>query len=85
MSVCVTHKKMYTSRESAEDALIDARIKFNYSKGGGPVAVYKCEDCGHYHLTSTGTMNERLSKFLAEGKVKLHKEADYWLDKLNKR
>lgn len=75
---------MFTSKESAEDALIEARIKFNHAKGSGPIAVYKCEDCGHYHLTSTGTMNERLKKFIDEGKLKLHKEAGYWSDKLNK-
>lgn len=84
MASCVTHKKMYSSRELAEDALIEARIKFSSSQGG-PIAVYKCEDCGHYHLTSSGTINERLAKFIAEGKIKLHKEADYWANKLNKR
>ena len=85
MSGCVTHKKMYSSRELAEDALIDARVRFSYAHGRGPVAVYKCEDCGHYHLTSQGVMNERLAKFIEEGKLKLHKEAGYWTDKLKKR
>ena len=76
---------MYASRELAEDALIEARIRFNYPHGGGPVAVYKCDDCGYYHLTSQGVMNERLSTFIEEGKLKLHKEAGYWTDKLKKR
>jgi hypothetical protein len=76
---------MYASRELAEDALIEARTRFNYAKGSGPVAVYKCDDCGQYHLTSQGVMNERLAKFIEGGNLKLHKEARYWTDKLKKR
>ncbi|HEX5169176.1 MAG TPA: hypothetical protein VFW11_08365 [Cyclobacteriaceae bacterium] len=85
MSACVTHKRMYASRELAEEALIAARIRFNYPHGEGPIAVYQCEDCGQYHLTSKGVMNERLAKFIQEGKLKLHKEAGFWSDKLKKR
>ena len=66
----------------AEDALIEARAKYNYAPGSGPIAVYQCEDCGFYHLTSKGKMNETLSKQLATGKIDLQKEANRWLDKL---
>ena len=80
MTACPSHKKIFSSLEQAEDALIETRIKF----GNGPVAVYRCEDCGQYHLTSQGTMNERLASFIEEGKLKRHREANYWLDKLKK-
>lgn len=81
MLKCSTHKKVYPSAEIAEDVLIETWIKFEK----GPVAVYKCDDCGYYHLTSQGIMNERLSKHLADGKIKRQKEADDWLRKLKKR
>jgi hypothetical protein len=85
MAACVSNKKMYDTLERAEDALIHAWIKFNYPKGGGPVSVYKCEDCGYYHFTSQGTMNAKLAEHRANGKIGLNKEADYWIDKLKNK
>lgn len=85
MKSCITHKKMYQSYELAVDALIDARTRYEYAHNNGPIAVYKCEECGYYHLTSQGKMNETLQQYLAEGKIELQKEANRWLDKLNKR
>lgn len=85
MIKCVSHKKVYPTQALAEEALIDARTRFQYRKHQGPVAVYKCEDCGYYHLTSQGDMNPRLASDLAAGKIDLQKEANHWLDKLKKR
>jgi hypothetical protein len=81
---CISHKKSYSSLELAEEALIEARTKYDYAPNRGPLAVYKCEDCGQYHLTSKGKMNEKLSKHLAEGKIELQKEADRWIRKLKR-
>jgi len=69
----------------AEDALIEARGKFDYAPNRGPIAVYQCEHCGLYHLTSKGNMNEKLAKHLKEGKIDLQKEANRWLDKLRNK
>lgn len=85
MDHCVSGKRMYLTRETSEDALIEAWTRFDYSEGNGPVAVYKCEDCGSFHLTSQGPMNERLSAALASGTIQRQKEADRWLDKLKRR
>jgi hypothetical protein len=76
---------MYSTVEMAEDALIEARTRFDYRSNSGPIAVYQCEDCGQFHLTSQGKMNEKLAMHLAEGKIQLQKEANRWLDKLKKR
>ena len=76
---------MYSSFEMAEDALIDARTRFDFPPNSGPVSVYQCEDCGHFHLTSQGKVNDKLAKQLTEGKIRLQKEANKWLDKLKKR
>ncbi len=85
MKPCPTTKKMYPSLEIAEDALIEARTQFDYKPNQGPVGVYLCDDCGYYHLTSQGKMNEKLATQLKDGKIKLQKEANQWLDKLKKR
>jgi hypothetical protein len=82
---CVSGKRMYTTREVAEDVLIETRTRFEYGPDSGPVAVYQCEDCGHFHLTSKGPMNEKLTQALADGKIQRQKEADRWLAKLRKR
>ena len=85
VKTCPSHKKVYQSRGQAEDALLEARAKFDHTPNTGPIAVYQCEDCGFYHLTSKGKMNEKLAKHLAEGKIDLQKEANRWLDKLKHR
>jgi hypothetical protein len=84
MAGCVTGKKMYSSKEMAEDALINTWVKNDFPAGMGPVAVYQCGDCGQYHLTSSGEMNPALAQFIKEGKLKLQKEADYWRGKLKR-
>lgn len=85
MSGCVSGKKIYPTQQVAEEALIGAHTQFDYSKGNGPVSVYLCEDCGNYHLTSRGSMNERLAQLLKDGKIDRQKEAYQWEDKLKRR
>lgn len=85
MANCVTGKKMYPTREIAEDVLIEARTQYDYADGSGPVAVYQCDDCGQFHLTSKGVMNEKLTQYLKEGKIQRQKEANRWLEKFKKR
>jgi hypothetical protein len=84
MVTCITHKRCYQTKELAEEALIDARIRFDYSSGHGPVALYRCDDCGYYHLTSSGPMNERLADAINKGTVNKHKQAADWLRKIKK-
>jgi len=85
MKTCVTGKRVYLTQTIAEDVLIETRSKFEYSSGSGPIAVYNCEDCGYYHLTSRGPMNERLAKFISDGNLKREQEANRWLDKLKRK
>jgi hypothetical protein len=81
---CISQKKTYPTASQAEDALIDAQIRYDYTSGNGPVAIYKCVDCGQYHLTSKGPVNERLAKLIEQGKIKSQKEANRWIDKLGR-
>ena len=85
MIKCSSHKKVYPTQEMAENALIDARIHFDYATHDGPIAVYKCEDCGNYHLTSKGTVNQKLAALISNGQLKRQKEANQWLDKLKRK
>jgi hypothetical protein len=85
MAGCITRKKMYATAELAEDVLIDAWSRYDYPTGEGPVAIYKCDDCGEYHLTSSGEMNPKLALYLKEGKIQLQKEANHWLRRIKKR
>ena len=85
MIKCVSNKKPYPSKEIAEEALIEAHSNFEYKPGSGPISVYLCEDCGYYHLTSKGTMNEKLEQLIKAGKIQRQKEANQWLNKIKKR
>jgi len=85
MAACVTGKKMYATREIAEDVLIEARTTYDYAHGSGPVAVYQCEDCRQFHLTSQGPMNEKLAQYLKDGKIDRQKEANRWMEKFKRR
>lgn len=84
-TTCVSNKKIYLTEVLAEEALLEARIQFDYPSGRGPVAVYRCEDCGYFHLTSQGAMNEKLKSYLSSGKIDKQKEANRWLDKLKRK
>jgi hypothetical protein len=82
---CSSHKKVYATKEIAEDALIEAHIQFAYANGSGPISVYQCEDCNYYHLSSKGQINNKLAEYLKEGKIQKQKEANWWTDKLKKK
>lgn len=85
MDRCISGKRMYSSKEVAEDVLIEAWTRFDYSSGNGPVAVYQCEECGSFHLTSKGAMSEKLSQAIAGGKIQRQKEADRWMEKIRRK
>jgi hypothetical protein len=84
MKKCSTGKRLYATEQLAEDSLIEAHIHFEYKSGTGPKAVYKCDECGSYHLTSQGSINARLSQLLADGTIQRKKEADGWNEKFKK-
>lgn len=81
MKKCPTGKRLYVTEGLAEDALIEAHIHFEYTTNQGPMAVYLCQECGHYHLTSQAPMNERLQQSLASGEIARQKRAKKWTDK----
>jgi len=83
MRKCPTGKRIYLTESLAEEALIDAHSRHHYA-GTGPIAVYQCEECGYYHFTSKGNMNETLARQITSGKIKRQLEANQWMNKLKK-
>jgi hypothetical protein len=82
---CPSNKVVYYSKDLAEDALIDAWGRNNYSTNSrAPITLYQCDDCGNFHFTSQGEMNERLKEQIQSGKIKKQQEANYWMGKLKR-
>jgi hypothetical protein len=85
MRTCSSHKKVYLTKEIAEDALIEAHTRYDYANGQGPVNVYPCDDCGYFHLTSKGSVNPRLELLQRDGNLNRKKEGEQWERKLKNR
>jgi hypothetical protein len=85
MKRCKSGKHIYVTQTIAEDVLIDLWSKHDYSQTQGPCAVYLCDECGYYHLTSQGKMNGRLAVEIANGNIRRSREANRWLSRLKKR
>ncbi len=75
---CPSGKRSYETPEEAEEALIGTRINFHHENTSGPINIYKCEDCGEWHLTSRGTVNELLQSDEVLRKIKLERESREW-------
>lgn len=75
MKKCSSGKVIYLSQALAEEALLDAWIRNHYAKGQGPVNVYRCDDCGDFHLTSKGVMSERLKMAIDKGEIERSRRA----------
>ncbi len=85
MDHCVSGKRCFPTKEVAEDVLLELWGKNDYRPGEAPIAVYQCDDCGNFHLTSREPMNERLAQAIADGKLNLQREAHRWSDKWKRR
>ncbi|MDH5476427.1 MAG: hypothetical protein OEX22_12095 [Cyclobacteriaceae bacterium] len=76
---CATGKRLYYTKDTAQEALIEARIRFEYNTA---ISVYQCDDCGQWHLTSQGEMDPTLKALLEDGTIKKEKQAFQWNMKL---
>jgi hypothetical protein len=85
MVKCPSGKKVYLTFANAEDALIDAWSRFEYTPTNGPINIYQCEEGNHFHFTSKGTMNERLAKAIKDGSIQRQREGNRWSDKLRNK
>lgn len=76
---CPTNKRGYPTENIAEEALIQARIQFEYNTA---IAIYECGDCGQWHMTSKGEVNRKLKELLDTGEIKKERNAMHWGHKL---
>jgi uncharacterized protein YlaI len=76
---------MYPTEEIAEEALIEVHTRSEYGKQRGPVAIYLCSECRHFHFTSQGEINKKLKEYIESGRMKVQKQAHQWESKLKKR
>ena len=85
MKQCPTRKRTYDSAVQAEQALLELQGRKEFRAGAGPIATYRCDICGGYHLTSKGTVNPSLASQLRDGSIERLREANRWIDKLKDR
>lgn len=84
MKKCSSGKRAYGSESLAVEALIEAHIQFNYRSGNGPMSIYQCDECGQYHLTSKGLMNDRLAAALKDGSIARQRAVVQWQERFKK-
>jgi len=82
---CPTHKKFFPTEAIAEEALLAAWITYGVKEGQGPIAVYQCDECSGYHLTSRGPMNAKLAEQLSRGEIKKRRAEKDWIDRLKNK
>ena len=85
MKKCPSGKIIYDTEILGEEALIELWTKNDYASNQGPMNVYRCDDCGFFHMTSRGPMNSKLAQYLSSDKGKINKEASKWLEKFKKK
>lgn len=76
---CISGKLGFESREEAEEALVENHIHYKHRSGMGPLNVYPCMDCGQWHFTSKGPMNQQLQD--ARARIEKMQKHDFWKDK----
>jgi hypothetical protein len=78
---CLSHKVCYISEEEAQEALIQAHVKFMH----GPINFYLCNNCGSYHLTSKGERNNELDSEATKDRIIKERKALSWEERLKSR
>ena len=73
--VCNSNKRCYPTEQIAEEALIQTRIRF---ENNSALAIYQCNNCGEWHLTSSGEVNTTLQSLLDNGTIKKERDAMHW-------
>ncbi len=80
MSVCTSRKIIYYSEQDAKEALIRLHVKYQNSSTR---TFYTCDQCGYFHLTSSGEIDDALKEAQQTKKIDQLSEADYWIRKLH--
>ena len=79
MSVCPSRKIIYYNEQEAKEGLIKLHVKYLNSSTR---TFYTCSQCGYFHLTSSGEIDDTLKQAQQTGRINQLSEADYWIRKL---
>lgn len=85
MRTCSSGKRVYDSAIQAEQALVHLQAERRFKDGEGPVAIYQCDLCTGFHLTSKGPANPFLAGQLRDGTINRQREANNWIKKLDRK
>ncbi|MEJ1239907.1 hypothetical protein WBG78_17340 [Chryseolinea sp. T2] len=85
MRTCASRKRVFDSAVQAEQALVDLQGSQKFQPGEGPVAIYRCDMCGGYHLTSKGPANPFLVSQQKSGAIDKQREANRWIEKFDRK
>ena len=75
---CPSGKRLFENQAIAEEALLQNHIMNDHRRGGGPINVYLCNDCGSWHFTSKGIRNGLLDDPEIIRKIESAKRAFEW-------
>ena len=75
---CSSGKRGFNAQTIAEEALIQHHIRNDYQQNEGPINVYVCDDCGQWHFTSKGEINDLLQDFEVIQRIKKERQAFFW-------
>ncbi len=78
LNKCVSGKRVFESYDIALEALIQHHIMNDYKKGEGPINVYECQDCGHWHFTSREPAHSLFEDDDTIKRISLARRANYW-------
>ena len=79
---CITGKKCFEEEFLALEALIQNHIFNDYSEAEGPINIYQCHECDHWHFTSKGLKHEVLNAPETKARIKRERQANYWERKI---
>lgn len=82
---CTTGKRIFYSKELAEEALIANHQRFHHREGQGPINVYECHECGNWHFTSKGDINDLLKDPAIKSEINQQRQAMDWEKRFKKR
>jgi hypothetical protein len=77
---CPSRKIIYYSEKEAKEFLIMLHVKYQNSSTR---TFYTCDQCGYFHLTFLGEIDDTLKQAEQVGRIDQLREADYWIRKLH--
>ncbi|NQW27613.1 MAG: hypothetical protein HQ474_06855 [Flammeovirgaceae bacterium] len=79
MSNCPSRKRIFYTSSEAEEELLRIHVKYQNST---TATFYTCDDCGYFHLTSSGDQHQVVKRAFEDGKIDQMRESAFWTKKI---